>query len=171
MKVPAAFFEQDALAVAPQMVGMKMIRRLPDGTILSGRIVETEIYRGEEDQGCHASRGRTKRNEMMYTRGGHAYIYLVYGMHWLFNVVTGPCDFPQAVLIRALENPLNGPAKWTRAFSVTGAQNGLYLPENREIWLEEGDHPPLMTAPRVGIDYAGDPWRLMPWRFIAKEGE
>ncbi|MBE5783688.1 MAG: DNA-3-methyladenine glycosylase [Clostridiales bacterium] len=171
MKLSAAFFEKDALEIAPQLVGMKMCRHLPDGSILSARITETEIYRGEEDLGCHASKGKTKRNEIMYCRGGHAYIYLVYGMHWLFNVVTGPENMPQAVLIRALEAPLNGPAKWTKAFSVTGELNGSYLPQNDEIWIEDaGEHPLIRTAPRVGIDYAGEPWKSIPWRFIADEG-
>ena len=86
-------------------------------------------------------------------------------------MVTGPEDMPQAVLIRALEKPLNGPAKWTKAFSVTGELNGVYLPENREIWIEDaGERPRIRTAPRVGIDYAGEPWRSIPWRFIADEG-
>lgn len=171
MRLNAAFLERDALEIAPQLVGMRMCRRLTDGSILSARITETEVYRGEEDLGCHASKGKTKRNEIMYRRGGHAYIYLVYGMHWLFNVVTGPEAMPQAVLIRALEKPLNGPAKWTKAFSVAGELNGVYLPENDEIWIEDaGERPHIHTAPRVGIDYAGEPWKSIPWRFIADEG-
>ena len=94
-------------------------------------------------------------------------MYLVYGLHWLFNVVTGKSGKPQGVLIRALDKPLDGPAKWTKAFGITGAQNRLYLPSSTEVWLEEGDALPVRTAPRVGVDYAGEPWRSMPWRFVA----
>lgn len=171
MRPDKAFFEQDVLDAAPQMVGMRMCRRLPDGQVLSARITETEAYRGEEDKACHASKGRTNRTEMMYRKGGHAYIYLIYGIHELFNIVTGKENEPQAVLIRALEKPLNGPGKWTRAFSVTRQQNGLYLPCSDEIWLEDdGWRPKIITAPRVGIDYAGEKWKNIPWRFIAHEG-
>lgn len=168
MRINAEFFQRDALEIAPQLLGMRICRKMPDGSILSARILETEIYRGEEDMACHARNGKTQRNRMMYEKGGYAYIYLIYGLHWLFNVVTGEMDSPQAILIRALEKPWDGPAKWTRAFSVTGAQNGLYLPESREIWLEEGESLPCITAPRVGIDYAPEPWKSMPWRFIAQ---
>lgn len=169
-RLDAAFYAQDALTVAPLLVGARVCRRLDNGTLLTARITETEVYRGGEDGACHARSGRTPRTEMLYAPGGYAYVYLIYGLHWLFNVVTGPADFPQAVLIRALEAPLDGPAKWTHALSVSGKHNGLYLPKSQEIWLEEGDHPSLETAPRVGIAYAPEPWRSMPWRFIAKEG-
>ena len=169
-RIGPAFFEQDALDVAPALLGMRVCRRLPDGQVLRAPIAETEVYRGEEDQACHARHGRTARTALMYGPGGHAYIYLCYGLHWLFNIVTGPENMPQAVLIRALQKPLDGPAKWTKAFQVTGAQNGLYLPNSEEIWLEAGETPAFRTAPRVGIDYAGEPWKLIPWRFIAHEG-
>lgn len=169
-RLGASFYAQDALTVAPLLVGARVCRRLADGALLTARIVETEVYRGEEDGACHARAGRTRRTETLYAPGGFAYVYRVYGLHWLFNVVTGPRDCPQAVLLRALEAPLDGPAKWTRAFFVTGEHNGLYLPDSREIWLEEDVHPSLETAPRVGIAYAPEPWRSMPWRFIAKEG-
>ena len=170
VKPDAAFFEQDALSLASQLVGMKICRRLPDGRILSARITETEVYRGEEDLACHASKGRTKRTEIMYQKGGHAYVYLIYGLHWLFNIVSGHEGMPQAVLIRAMEKPLDGPAKWTKAFEITGKENGLYLPGSDEIWVEDGDRPELIQLPRVGIDYAGEPWKSIPWRFVAKEG-
>ena len=168
MKLNSDFFARDVLEVAPELVGKFICRRLPDGQVLRGMITETEAYRGEEDLACHARMGRTKRNAVMYGQGGHTYIYLIYGLHWLFNVVTGKeCD-PQAVLIRALEAPLDGPAKWTKAFQINGNQNGLYLPSSQEIWLEDGDSPQIITAPRVGIDYAGEPWKSIRWRFIAK---
>jgi len=168
MKLNSDFFARDVLEVAPELVGKIICRRLPDGQMIRGKIIETEAYRGEDDLACHARMGRTKRNAVMYGRAGHAYIYLIYGLHWLFNVVTGNENDPQAVLIRALETPLNGPAKWTKAFQITGDQNGLYLPCSQEIWLEDGEKTEIITAPRVGIDYAGEPWKSIPWRFIAK---
>ena len=171
MRLDGAFFRRDVLDVAPALVGQVICRRLPDGRVLRGRVTETEAYRGQEDLACHARMGRTRRNEMLYGEGGWSYVYLVYGLHWLFNVVTGEKDAPQGVLIRALAPPLDGPAKWTKAFEITGAHNGLYLPESDKIWIEEGNHPPVFTAPRVGIGYAAEPWKSMPWRFIAKEEE
>lgn len=168
MRLNQDFFARDVLAVAPDLIGKMICRRLPDGQVLRGMITETEAYRGQEDQACHARMGRTKRNEVMFGPPGYAYIYLIYGLHWLFNIVTGKENEPQAVLIRALERPLDGPAKWTKAFLVTGSQNGLYLPDSREVWLEDGEKKEIITAPRVGIDYADEPWKSIPWRFIAK---
>jgi len=166
VRLDEAFFRQDALFVAPALAGAYVCRRLADGRVMRGLITETEAYRGEEDGACHARAGRTHRTEMLYRAGGCSYVYLVYGLHWLFNVVTGRADQPQGVLIRALEAPLDGPAKWTRAFGVTGAQNGLLLPSSDEIWLEAGISRPVRTAPRVGVDYAPEPWKSMPWRFM-----
>lgn len=168
MRLNASFFARDVLSVAPDLIGKKICRRLSDGRILQGMITETEAYRGQEDLACHARMGRTKRNEVMFGPPGHAYIYLIYGLHWLFNIVTGAENDPQAVLIRALERPLDGPAKWTKAFSVSGSMSGLYLPDSQEIWLEEGEKKEIITAPRVGIDYCNEPWKSLPWRFIAK---
>lgn len=164
------FFEQDALEIAPQLLGMRILRKLPDGTVLSGCITETEIYRGEDDKACHASKGKTKRTETMYKTGGHAYIYLIYGIHHLFNIVTGKEGHPQAILVRAMEKPLDGPGKWTKALSITTMQNGLYLPDSEAIWLEgDGKQRSYHTAERVGIDYAGEPWKSIKWRYIADE--
>ena len=168
MRLGADFFARDVLEVAPELVGKMICRQLPDGRVLRGMITETEAYRGKEDLACHARMGKTKRNAVMFGPAGYAYIYLIYGIHWLFNIVTGEDEDPQAVLIRALEKPWDGPGKWTKAFCVTGDQNGLYLPSSQQLWLEEGQQPDIITAPRVGIDYAGEPWKSIPWRFIAK---
>lgn len=169
MRLGADFFARDVLEVAPDLVGKRLVRRLPDGSVMGLRIAETEAYRGEEDGACHARRGKTPRTEVMYRRGGYSYVYLVYGLHCLMNVVTGPEGQPQAALIRAMEKPLDGPGKWTRAMGVTLSQNGLWLPENDEMWLEDdGAHLHIVTAPRVGVDYAPPLWRDIPWRFMAK---
>jgi DNA-3-methyladenine glycosylase len=161
-----AFYRQDVLAVAPQLVGKLVCRRMDDGSVKSGRILEAEAYRGEEDMACHARHGKTSRCAPLYETGGLSYVYLIYGLHWLFNVVTGEKDVPQAALIRALHPPLDGPAKWTKAFSITKLQNGLDLIHGEEMWLEDdGFRPQIKTLPRVGIDYAASPWKEIPWRF------
>ncbi len=163
------FYAQDVLTVAPLLLGKLVCKRQADDSVLRMRIQETEAYRGMEDTACHASKGKTPRTRILFEQGGHCYVYLVYGMHWLMNVVTGGADAPQAVLVRAMEAPFNGPAKWTKHMGVTGAHNGLWLPENEELWLEDdGFSCNYVAAPRVGIDYATEPWRSIPWRFIAQ---
>ena len=166
-RIDADFFHRDVLEVAPDLVGKILVRRLPDGTELRERIAETEAYRGEEDKGCHASKGRTKRTELLYGRSGVIYVYLCYGMHWLMNVITGETDQPQGVLLRAGER-YDGPAKLTKNMKIDGSFNGKALLGNDEIWFEDdGSRPIIRTAPRVGIDYAGDHWKEIEWRFIS----
>ncbi len=168
VKLTEEFFRRDALEVAPDLVGKVIVRRLEDGTLLRERIAETEAYRGEEDKGCHASKGRTKRTEVLYGESGVIYVYLCYGMHWLMNVITGEKDFPQGVLFRAGEVH-DGPAKLTKYLQVDGSFNGGSMSSSPDIWIEDdGFRPDIETAPRVGIDYAGDYWKDVPWRFIAK---
>ena len=107
---------------------------------------------------------------MMYRKGGYAYVYMIYGLHCLMNVVTGREEQPQAVLIRAMEKPYDGPAKWTKFMRVDRAQNGVWLPESEELWLEDdGVCCEYLTVPRVGIQYADPYWRDITWRFVAKE--
>lgn len=163
------FFKRDALEVAPDLVGKIMVRRLDDGTVLRERIAETEVYRGEEDLGCHASKGRTKRTELLYGESGVIYIYLCYGMHWLMNVITGEKEQPQGVLFRCGEVK-DGPAKLTKYLQIDGSFNGQKLCGNDKIWIEDdGFRPKIRTAQRVGIDYAGDYWKNIEWRYIAEK--
>lgn len=163
------FFDRDCLEVAPELVGKIFAHRLADGTVLRERIAETEAYRGEEDKGCHASKGRTPRTELLYGESGIIYIYLCYGMHWLVNVITGGRDNPQGVLFRAGEVH-NGPAKLTKYLGLDKECNGKRLYQNDEFWIEDdGFAPKIKTAPRVGIDYAGEYWRDIEWRFIADQ--
>lgn len=165
-RLDAEFFHRDVLEAAPDLVGKILVRRLPDGTLLRERIAETEAYRGEEDKGCHAAKGRTKRTELLYGESGVIYVYLCYGMHWLMNVITGEKDQPQGLLIRAGQI-YNGPAKLTKKMKIDGSFNGIHLKDNEEIWFEDdGYRPKIRTAPRVGIDYAGEYWKDIEWRFI-----
>jgi len=187
MRLTREFFSQDTLTVARLLLGKRLVRRL-NGQRLVGRIVEVEAYIGEEDEGCHASIGRTARNAVMYGPPGHAYVYFTYGMHWMLNVVTEAEGFPAAVLIRALEpveglrimarnrkgcmvfNLCSGPAKLTQALGITRGFNGADLCARRgsELWLE--DAPPIpersiAVGPRIGLNSVSEPWKSMPWRF------
>lgn len=107
------FFARDVLDVAPELLGKKIVIAGSDGNFFSHIITETEAYRGEEDLACHASKGRTARTGMMYMHGGVLYVYLVYGMHWMLNIVTGPTGEPQAALIRGVRG-ISGPGRVTK---------------------------------------------------------
>ena len=120
------FFHRDALDVAPELVGKIIVRRFEDGTELRERIAEVEVYRGEEDKACHASKGRTKRTEVLYGESGLIYVYLCYGMHWLMNVITGEKEQPQGILIRCGEVH-NGPAKLTKYLQIDGSFNSTKI--------------------------------------------
>ena len=162
------FFRRDCLEVAPQLAGKIIARRMPDGEVIRLRITETEAYRGEEDTACHASKGRTKRTELLYGEAGIIYVYLCYGMHWLMNVITGEKDTPQGVLFRACE-VCDGPAKLTKRLGIDGSFNGQPLYGNKDIWIEDdGFRPEIITLPRVGINYATPEYRDIEWRFKIK---
>ncbi len=154
--------------MAPALLGQRLARQWPDGSISGYIITETEAYRGAEDRACHANRGRTARTEVMFWEGGHLYMYLIYGMYWMMNVVTGAEGIPQAVLIRGLREA-NGPGRLTRLIGVDRSFYGEDLVTSERIWIEGGGIVPEYTAgPRIGIDYAGEPWTDMPWRFLLK---
>lgn len=164
MKLNREFYHRPCLAVAEDLVGKILVRKLPSGELLKLRISETEAYCGEEDTACHAHKGRTKRTEVMYQDGGTIYIYLCYGMHWLLNIVTGEAEQPEAVLIRAcLEVP--GPGKLTKALSVTGELNRDSIC-GEELWIEDDGYScPVVTDKRVGIGYASREDQERLWRF------
>ncbi|MDE5556371.1 MAG: DNA-3-methyladenine glycosylase [Ruminococcus sp.] len=169
VKLTEKFFRRDCLEVAPELVGKILVRKLPDGTLIKERISETEAYRGEEDKACHASKGKTKRTEILYGESGKIYVYLCYGIHWLMNITTGETGDPQCVLIRAGEVH-NGPAKITKYLQMDGNFNKQEICGNSDIWIEDdGFRPSIQTAKRVGIDYAGEYWKNIEWRFIAEE--
>ena len=166
-KVDMDFYLADAVTVARQLPGMELIMASGE-KYLRYVITETEAYLGDGDRACHASRGRTRRTEPMYLEGGHLYIYFVYGMHWMLNVVTGPADHPQAVLIRGVSQ-YQGPGRVTKGLGIDGSFNREDLASSGRIWIEDtGFRPALIAGPRVGIDYAGEPWISKPWRFIIR---
>lgn len=163
------YYSRPATELAPDLIGKLLCRRTQDG-VLRYRIAETECYYSEKDTACHASRGKTERTKILYEKGGTAYIYLCYGMHSLFNVVTGKEGFPEAVLIRGVEG-FNGPGKATRAMSIDRSLNGIDLVTSRELWIEDdGAKPEYTAAKRVGIDYATEEYRDILWRYIIKDG-
>ena len=187
MKLSAEFYlRKNVTTVAKQLLGKVLLTRV-DGHVAGGMIVETEAYSFIE-KGCHAYRGMTKRNEVMFEDGGVAYVYLCYGVHEMFNIVTNVKRKADAVLIRALEpvtginimtermntNSIrritSGPGKLTKALGIDRSFNGKNL-RGHEIWLEDRNQKikpgDIESGARIGIDYAGDD-ALLPWRFFLK---
>ncbi|MBQ8919238.1 MAG: DNA-3-methyladenine glycosylase [Acidaminococcaceae bacterium] len=184
-----SFFRQDTVALAQKLLGCLLVHRTPEG-IAGGMIVETEAYVGAVDKACHAYQNRSERTEIMYHDGGYAYVYLIYGMHHCFNVVTGPAGEGNAVLIRALEpvfgidlmcrrrNTLNlqnlcsGPGKVCQALGITKKDYGLDLcNKNSPLFLLPFrcfSEEQLAASPRINVDYAEEAAQW-PWRFYVKE--
>lgn len=165
MKLQREFYIRDVLDVAPEIIGKTMVIRMPDGTYGRYKVTEVEAYRGIEDRACHAFRGKTSRTQIMFNDGGRLYIYLIYGMYWMLNIVTGEENNPQAVLVRGVET-LSGPGKLTKALGIDKSFYGEDLITSERIWFEaSGIKPVVKTSPRIGIDYAGEYWASKPWRF------
>jgi DNA-3-methyladenine glycosylase len=189
-KLDNSFYQRsDVVRVARELLGMILVTNLEGGQS-SGRIVETEAYNGVIDRASHAfGARRTKRTEVMYLGGGRAYVYLIYGIHHLFNVVTNREDVPHAVLVRALE-PLEGiplmlrrcgkaksdhtltrgPGNLSRALGLLTAHTGTSLSDNRIFICDDGYRPrqsDIVATPRIGVDYAGEDAKL-PYRFFLK---
>lgn len=190
MKLTESFYERtNVVKIARELLGKCLVADV-SGVRTGGVIVETEAYSWKE-RGCHAYGGRmTERNRIMFASGGHAYVYLCYGIHHLFNVVTNQADVADAVLIRALEPTMgvehmkqrrgrltnafhltSGPGKLTKAMGIDRSFNGKYLP-NSDVWIEDtGIAVPasrIVASKRIGIDYAGADADL-PWRFTIRD--
>lgn len=189
MKKPDNTFyrRNDVVAIARELLSMRLVTFF-DGVITSGIITETEAYEGISDRASHAYAGRhTLRTEVMYAAGGLAYVYLCYGFHYLFNIVTAGEGNPHAVLIRAfypldgkemmlkraqknkfLADTATGPGKVCKLLGINSSHNGLPL-TGKSIWLEDHGLKPaadeITAGKRIGIDYAGAD-ALLPYRFI-----
>ncbi|WP_447529674.1 DNA-3-methyladenine glycosylase [Vreelandella sp. TE19] len=179
--LPRPFYNRDTLLVARELLGCQLVRRVGD-ELVAATIVETEAYRGAADSACHAHRCKTPRTEAMFGPPGHAYVYLVYGMHWLLNIVTQPEGNPCAVLVRAVEPAVNeeamryyrpmqgkalcnGPGKLTRALQIDKSLYGEDMTRPEQLWVARGEAVErISSGPRVGIDYAAPADRDAPWR-------
>jgi len=193
MKLPDAFYQRDdVLTISRELLGKFLFTRV-NGELTGGMIVETEAYRGTEDRASHAWNGRlTSRTRIMYEAGGVAYVYLCYGIHNLFNVVTAAAGVPHAVLIRAIEPTEGidvqlerrkmtvlhpritaGPGALSRALGITRELNGMHLGSD-SVWIEERgmviENKAIVTGPRVGVSYAGA-HALFPWRFSIRNNK
>ncbi len=154
------FYHRHALEVAPDLVGKVLVH---EGKRL--RISETEAYCGVTDTACHVSKGRTKRNEVLYMDAGTIYVYLCYGIHWLLNIITGDEEDPQGVLIRACVDA-EGPGKLTKRLAITGERNRDNAVTSEHLWIEDdGFLCDVITDKRVGIGYAAQEDQDKPWRF------
>jgi len=179
------YLREDTLKIARDLLGKLLVVPTPDGSRVSGMIVETEAYLGREDKAAHSYGGRrTNRTEITYAEGGRVYVFLVYGIYHQLNFVTGPVDHPHVVLIRAVEpvegidlmrerrggvkdrHLTSGPGKLCVAFGIDKSYNGEDLLGDR-IWVEEykmNQKYGVRGGPRIGIDYAEE-FAEMPWRF------
>ncbi len=192
LRLPSSFYTRtDVISVARDLLGKYLVTHF-DGQITSGKIVETEAYRAPDDRASHARNNRrTPRTEVMFAEGGVAYVYLCYGIHHLFNVVTGERDMAHAVLIRAIEPIDNveimlarrnmqrparaltaGPGSMTKALGIHTKHSGASLLDPASlVWLEDrGDYlssEDVIASPRVGVDYSGE-CAKWDWRFRIK---
>lgn len=189
-KLDESFYQRrDVTKVAKELIGKKLLTKI-GRHVTGGIIVETEAY-SHRERGCHAYNGRkTLRNEVMFEAGGLSYVYLCYGIHHLFNVVTNEPGVADAILVRALEpvtgekhmlsrmnttslkRITSGPGKLTKALGIDRTFNGKYL-AGTSIWIEEGikvKPAQIITSVRIGIDYAGED-AFLPWRFYLKDSE
>lgn len=188
-KLPLSFYlRNDVLKIAKELLGKVLVTNW-NGEYTSGRIVETEAYAGETDKASHASKGRTARTDVMFQEGGKAYVYLCYGIHQMFNIVTNKEKIPEAVLIRAVE-PINGidimlkrtakkkidetltrgPGNVGKAFGFHTSQCGLSIMSDELFIADDGSKvlkSMIGTSPRIGVDYAGT-HAALHYRFFIK---
>ncbi|MDI6731114.1 MAG: DNA-3-methyladenine glycosylase [Candidatus Margulisbacteria bacterium] len=161
------FFERPVLKVARDLLGKYLVRRYR-GKVTAYMITEVEAYDGPKDKACHASRGRTERNKVMFGEAGHFYVYFVYGMHWMLNIVTGKPGYPAAVLIRGVEG-VNGPARVCKKLHINKKLNGKLAAHKSGLWFEDGGikipAEKIKRTPRIGVAYAKE-WAMKPYRFV-----
>lgn len=176
------FYTKPSIEVARGLLGKYIVHNTPDGRMLSGKIIETEAYTGPHDKASHAYGGkRTPRNKAVWTRGGHVYIYLVYGMYWQFNISASVEGEPECVLLRGVlpdegdVKAANGPGKLCRYLELEKSLYGLDLTSSDRLWLEdrgeELSKADVAATGRIGIDYAGEYWCRRKLRFLVKEFE
>jgi DNA-3-methyladenine glycosylase len=170
-KLPRSFFRRPATELAPALIGKILVRYIR-GKAFQARVVETEAYLGPHDRASHASKGRTRRTEVLFGPAGRVYVYLIYGKYEMLNVVAGRVGEAQAVLIRAAKPldgwkaNLSGPGRLTRAFQITRSEYGLDMTEDQLCFLDDPAYQArVVSAKRIGIDYARE-WKDAPLRFL-----
>ncbi len=155
------------LKAAKNLLGKFLVRRIGKKEIAL-MITEVEAYDGFNDKASHASKGKTERNKIMFGKAGNWYVYFTYGMHWILNIVTGPKDYPAAVLIRGTDK-INGPARITKYLKVDGKFNGKFADKKTGLWIKDRGvkikSSEIKSAKRIGVDYAGKYWSSRKWRF------
>ncbi len=162
------FFERSTVRVARELLGKYLVRRT-HGKTHAFMITEVEVYDGFADQASHAAKGQTVRNRPMYGEAGVWYVYLIYGMYEMLNIVTRESGYPAAILIRGV-NGISGPGKLTRALAVSRMLNSKPAKKSSGLWIEDRgvivSSRQIRRTPRVGVSYAGELWSQKPWRFI-----
>jgi DNA-3-methyladenine glycosylase len=177
--LPRKFYDRPTLKVAKELLGKVLIKETPSG-IIQTKIVDVEAYVGPKDKACHASKGRTKRTEIMFGPAGFTYVYLIYGMYHCLNIVTEEEDYPAAILIRGLEilreddptglsTRVDGPGRVCRFLEVNRTHNGLDTTLGTTLWIEDHgltiSRRQIQALTRIGVDYAGE-WAEKLWRFL-----
>ncbi len=192
VKLPESFYQrEDVLKIAKELLGKVLVTKW-QGIYTSGRIVETEAYAGETDKASHASRGRTSRTAVIFGKGGVAYVYLCYGIHEMFNIVTNDEGIAHAILVRAIE-PIEGveamllrtgkkvldetlargPGNVGKAFGFHRSQTGMSLQGDELYIADDGFYVPgenILATPRIGVDYAGTD-ALLHYRFFLRDNK
>ncbi len=181
MRLSRQFFNRSTVVIAKQLLGKYLCRRI-SGQIIRVKITETEAYCGTRDKACHASRGLTPRTKIMFGLPGHAYVYMIYGIYYCLNIVTGRENYPAAVLIRNVEvknskvkiqncnlkfKILKGPGILCRELKIDRSLNGVDICRSKKLWIEEGEKikpSQIKKGKRIGVDYAGE-WENKLWRF------
>lgn len=156
--------------MAKELLGKKLCRKIGNKTICL-TITETEAYIGPHDLACHSSKGRTARTEPMFAEAGTIYVYFVYGMHYMLNIVTEEKEYPAAVLIRGVVG-VNGPGRVAKHLHIDKMLNGKMLSKKSGLWIEDGKEvnpKHILKTPRIGVAYAGEKWAGKKLRFVIKD--
>ncbi len=166
--VETDFNSLDTVKLARGLLGKYLVIEL-NGQESSHMITEVEAYDGSEDLACHASKGRTIRTEPLFGSPGHWYVYLCYGIHEMLNLVTGPIDYPAAILLRGLDT-VTGPGRLTKRLGIDRRFNAKPFTYETGMWIEDRGgrikEAKVLATPRIGVDYAGEDWASRPYRFV-----
>lgn len=161
------FQSKNTVKIARSLLGKFLMRRMK-GKTKAYMITEVEAYDGFKDRASHAHRGKTERNKIMFGEAGHWYVYFTYGIHHMLNIVTGPKEYPAAILIRGIKG-INGPARITKLLKIDKKLNGKSATRLNGLWLEDRGlkikNLQIKKGPRIGVDYAGPVWSKKAYRF------